>query len=495
MNSNLRSMINICFDYADKLSNELSREANVISVRDMLKYDLLSYVAFLYDPSGCKPEEAAAFLGEYLSFFISPARFSSFCYEKSGDKKFINTVPKSLKYFAKSDLSGAHRRSAEGYTISRYIVHTYGNIGREFISIGGTGTAELANLTNYSLMLDKFLQKCGLYESGQPHSIYSPQAGVGADLSELLSSDIDISGLKITGLDDDAAGTGAENSGAEGNAAEKNSSDDETVEQILEQFNSMVGLDQVKQDLNNLINLIKVKKMREERGMKQPEISLHLVFSGNPGTGKTTVARMLAKVYKKLGVLKKGHLVEVDRSDLVVGYIGQTATKTSKVIDEALDGVLFIDEAYTLTNTGDEKDFGQEAVDTLLKRMEDNRDRLIVIVAGYTDPMDEFINSNPGLRSRFNKYIFFQDYTGKELYEIFLQMCEKQEYTPDAEAKKYVKAYLTKRAKAHEENFANAREVRNYIERSIERQASRIVSLGDVDDATLRTFTVEDVTE
>ncbi|MBQ7425506.1 MAG: AAA family ATPase, partial [Lachnospiraceae bacterium] len=187
--------------------------------------------------------------------------------------------------------------------------------------------------------------------------------------------------------------------------------------------------------------------------------------------------------------------VEVDRSDLVVGYIGQTATKTSEVIDSALGGVLFIDEAYTLTAHKDGKDFGQEAVDTLLKRMEDDRDDLIVIVAGYTELMQEFIESNPGLESRFNKYIFFQDYTGEELYEIFLSMCKRQEYEPDDKAKKYVKEYLVDKALNHDENFANAREVRNYMERCISRQATRIVTLNKVNADTLRTFTIEDVTE
>ena len=212
--------------------------------------------------------------------------------------------------------------------------------------------------------------------------------------------------------------------------------------------------------------------------MKQPDINLHLVFSGNPGTGKTTVARLLAKIYKQLGVVSEGQLIEVDRSNLVAGYVGQTATKTMEVIDSAMGGILFIDEAYTLIKEGDEKDFGQEAVDTLLKRMEDDRDNFIVIVAGYTEKMEKFVNSNPGLKSRFNKYIFFKDYTGKELYKIFESMCSKQEYEPDEEAAEYIKEYLTRRAEAHEENFANAREVRNYIERCISRQATRIVAIG-----------------
>lgn len=166
-----------------------------------------------------------------------------------------------------------------------------------------------------------------------------------------------------------------------------------------------------------------------------------------------------------------------------------------EVIDSAMGGILFIDEAYTLIKEGDEKDFGQEAVDTLLKRMEDDRDSFIVIVAGYTEKMEKFVNSNPGLKSRFNKYIFFKDYTGPELYKIFQSMCSKQEYEPDEEAAEYIQGYLIRRAKAHEENFANAREVRNYIERCISRQATRIVALDKPDDKVVRTFTIDDVRE
>jgi SpoVK/Ycf46/Vps4 family AAA+-type ATPase len=267
------------------------------------------------------------------------------------------------------------------------------------------------------------------------------------------------------------------------------------VDQLLEELNSMTGLGNVKKDITNLVNLLKVKKLREENNMKQPSISLHLVFSGNPGTGKTTVARLLAEIYKGLGILSSGHLVEVDRGGLVVGYIGQTAIKTQEVIDSALGGILFIDEAYTLTAGKGENDFGQEAVDTLLKAMEDYRDQLIVIVAGYPDLMEEFLNSNPGLRSRFNKFISFEDYTGEELMSIFESMCSKQDYKLDEEARSYAVAYWNNRAANHDESFANAREVRNFMEKAISKQATRIVSMENIDIKSLETLTKSDLTD
>lgn len=271
-------------------------------------------------------------------------------------------------------------------------------------------------------------------------------------------------------------------------------SDTENLDSLLQELNSLIGLKTVKKELNNLINLVKIRRLREEMGLKTPDMSLHLVFSGNPGTGKTTVARLLAEIYHQLGVVSKGQFVEVDRAGLVEGYVGQTAQKTSKVCDEAMGGILFIDEAYTLTKS-DGQDFGQEAVDTLLKRMEDNRADFIVIVAGYTEEMKEFIDSNPGLKSRFNKFIEFPDYNGDEMYKIYDLMCCSQDYVLTQDASQFVKDYLYNMTLEGEENFANAREVRNYFERCVERQASRIVTSDNIDANKLTTLCIEDVKE
>ena len=268
---------------------------------------------------------------------------------------------------------------------------------------------------------------------------------------------------------------------------------EESLEELLENLNSLTGLAKVKEDLNSLINLLKVHKMREERGLPQAQVSLHMVFSGNPGTGKTTVGRLLSKIYRKLGILSKGHLVEVDRSGLVSGYVGQTATKTKKVIESALGGLLFIDEAYALTANTGSNDFGMEAVNTLLKAMEDNRDDFVVIVAGYTDLMEDFLDSNPGLRSRFNKQIHFDDYSAEELTEIFCGICSKSFFELTDDAHECAAEFFRHRVEQKLPGFANGRDARNFFEKTLTNQANRLATLVSVTDKDLVTITKEDV--
>ena len=255
------------------------------------------------------------------------------------------------------------------------------------------------------------------------------------------------------------------------------------------QLNDLIGLDSVKKEISTFYNFLSLQKRREMQGLPLPTTSYHCVFTGNPGTGKTTVARIMAGFYKDLGILKSGHLVEVDRSKLVAEYVGQTAVKTNKVIDEALDGVLFIDEAYTLA--GDGNDFGKEAIDTLLKRMEDDRKRLVVIVAGYTNEMKNFINSNPGLQSRFNRYINFPDYTTNEMIQIFEKIADKYRYTIDDSMKNVLGSYIDEAHRLNAEHFGNARFVRNLFEKCIENQANRMAQQTGCSD--LSTLTAEDL--
>ncbi len=241
----------------------------------------------------------------------------------------------------------------------------------------------------------------------------------------------------------------------------------------IAELDGLIGLDSVKQEVRTMSNFIKVQLTRQQQGLKATQVSYHCVFTGNPGTGKTTVARILAGIYNELGVLKKGHLVETDRSGLVAEYVGQTAVKTNKVIDSALDGVLFIDEAYSLV-TGSGNDYGNEAIATLLKRMEDNRDRLIVILAGYGNEMKQFIDSNPGLQSRFNRYIHFPDYNAGELLQIFARYAQKNDYDISAEAQEKLKSLLEDAVNNKDKNFGNGRFVRNLFEKTLERQANRL---------------------
>ena len=274
---------------------------------------------------------------------------------------------------------------------------------------------------------------------------------------------------------------------------EKTESTEETAQQTeqVEKKDSVIVNEPLEgdpyQELDDLIQ-------REAQGLKTAKVSYHLVFYGSPGTGKTTVARIIGRIYKDLGVLKKGHTVETDRGGLVAKYMGQTALKTDTVIQQALDGVLFIDEAYSLVpEGGNGSDYGQEAIATLLKRMEDYRDRLVVIIAGYKDEMQRFIDSNPGLQSRFNRYIDFPDYSGKELTEIFKMYMKKNQYTLGDGAEEYLKERFDYAVAHKDRNFGNARFARNVFEKSIQQQANRLSTQYNLSKEELTELTIDDL--
>ncbi|MBQ7267898.1 MAG: AAA family ATPase [Synergistaceae bacterium] len=251
------------------------------------------------------------------------------------------------------------------------------------------------------------------------------------------------------------------------------------LQEYLDEMNSLIGLMNVKKELHGLINFVRLQSLREKKGLKLPVISLHMVFTGNPGTGKTTVARLFSKILHELGYLSKGHVIETNRAGMVAGYLGQTALKTEEKIKQSIGGVLFIDEAYSLAN---DDEYGQEAIDTLLKLMEDYRDDLVVIVAGYPALMKKFIDSNPGLASRFSRYVEFTDYSSEELIQIFDYICTKYSYTIDSDGRIVLTEHVNKLLASKDERFGNARTIRNIFEHVITFHANRIMSMDRVPD-------------
>ena len=258
---------------------------------------------------------------------------------------------------------------------------------------------------------------------------------------------------------------------------EENPIDMDTIHEILSEVDNLIGLGNVKKEIHDMVNMMLINEMRRRKGLKNPVVSRHLVFTGNPGTGKTTIARAIGKIYKTLGILEKGHMIETDRSGMVAGYMGQTAEKVTEVVKKAMGGILFIDEAYSLVSDN-EGDYGQEAINTLLKLMEDNRDSLVVIVAGYTEEMQSFINSNPGLRSRFNRYIQFNDYSDDELLQIFKQYVAEQDYKLEDDIDGAIMDAIRGIHADEGDNFGNARSMRNYFEKVISNQANRLMDVG-----------------
>lgn len=444
--SDIKERIQECLNEAEQIEKAgVIKDRINTTFKENLRYEFLKFSIYLSDGDGYTDAKEIQFINDNLGYKMTEGQVKSIIfYDKLHDDSYKKAVPFALKGFVLADAGkkmGDHKKRANE------LVNTFRSLGQEVVACSDVNSdKKIKMLTDYMSIMETFLKDYGLYDSK-----------------------LSVKAQKV----------------------EKKS-----VDEVLEELNNLVGLEGVKGEVNSLVNLLRIQKLREEKGMKQPNVSKHLVFSGNPGTGKTTVARMLAGIYNSLGFLSGGQLVEVDRSGLVSGYIGQTATKVMGVVEQALGGILFIDEAYTLTANKGEGDFGQEAVDTLLKAMEDNRDNLVVIVAGYPDLMDEFLSSNPGLRSRFNKFINFEDYKADDLMQILIGMAKKQDYELSEEAKVKAKEYFELAVEHKDENFANAREVRNYFEKAVSKQATRLIAnINNLDQKMLLTIEPEDLEE
>lgn len=265
-----------------------------------------------------------------------------------------------------------------------------------------------------------------------------------------------------------------------------------SLEELKEELNQLIGLKTVKKEISNLIAYQKVQSYRKNKGLKIPYRTLHMAFTGNPGTGKTTVARIVGKMYKQLGLLSKGQFIEVSRTDLIAGYQGQTALKVKQVIEEAKGGVLFIDEAYSITENDKSDSYGRECLTELTKALEDYRNDLVVIVAGYTEPMEKFFKSNPGLKSRFNRFIEFEDYTATELLNILILLCEKDDYQLSKELKDALDSFFIEELKLETENFSNGRFVRNLYDHLVMQQSIRLSVKEEFDKLEASLLTIDD---
>ena len=452
----LKALLAKSYEICDALTsaNVGKVRTELTSLKIQFKNDLALFGSYLAAADDHIDDDEVEFIRSTLGYSPDATIIKGIRSGKNLANFSATSVPKSLKYAVLSDAGEKLRPDPFRRQCAIIFYDTFKVFGKSVLALRARAVtdADAQRLTSYMEQIEAMLRQYAVWRSGAQKSYQAIEPVIDSQTAE-----------------------------------EK----ERELEEALAELSSLVGLEGVKRQVNTMVNLLQVQQMRAAQGMKVADISKHMVFLGNPGTGKTTVARLLAKLYRLLGVSRTGQLVEVDRSGLVRGYIGQTATRTQEVIEEALGGVLFIDEAYSLTVDKGQGDFGQEAVDTLLKAMEDHRDDLVVIVAGYTDLMERFLDSNPGLRSRFSNVIHFDDYSADELMAILVLNLTKQEYQLSPEAMRKARALIQDRVDHKPENFANGRDVRNLMEHAIANHAVRVASLEGARDSKAILGTIE----
>jgi SpoVK/Ycf46/Vps4 family AAA+-type ATPase len=462
MNTTLKKAVQQLFDLCDTNgAGVIDGKIDRSRIGDELKTECVDFLSYLSASDGTISEYEAKFITDYFGYHFSAEKLRTYIDKHNTyTTEFEKRTPKILKILVERDNLLYSDNKELATSVSEAYIAVFECMGKEFLVCDGEAAEqEIADFTTYTSMLKKYKSENAIF----PNKVRSA-----IDISEIHP------GENIPKFNEKGE-------------------IEESLDELLDELNSLIGLQVVKNDVSSLIHLQEIKRLRKERGLKEIPISNHLVFYGNPGTGKTTVARLLARIYHVMGILSKGQFVEVDRSGLVAGYVGQTALKVQEVVEKSLGGVLFIDEAYALTYSSNGNDYGQEAVDTLLKAMEDHRDDFIVIVAGYPELMKKFIDSNPGLRSRFNKYINFEDYNVEELEEIFKLMCKNAGYALTDEAIAYSTSVFENKYKNRGKDFANAREVRNFFEKAMMNQADRLFGVNNPTNNQLCELELSDV--
>lgn len=505
-----RMMYELCLKRADSIGHaEFMRTDGRVSLAETYKTDMINFLIYLAYSDGRLNKEEVKYINSLTGLCFNEQDISKYA-DKWGLKteSIKDRPPMSLEPFVRSNIGPETGEiSNRYYDLVALYVTTFNYVGNDFISCNkDIVKGEIEALSSYIMMIKSYIDIInGKIEDYKPTIAFKPGSKVKAEPKpqyvEAQENPDMINGDRIY-RDDKVSkeesrviirhNNAPDDMNIDINNEEKpvdvkkfNNTDevkqvidteDVNLEVLLDELNQLTGMESVKVEINNLINLLKICRIRQEKGLKLPPTTNHLIFLGNPGTGKTTVARILSKIYHGLGILSKGHLVEVDRSGLVAGYMGQTSEKVMEVVERAKGGILFIDEAYALASGKQEGDFGKEAIDILNKAMEDYRDDLIVIAAGYHDEMQDFLDANPGLRSRFNRTIEFPNYNADELVTIMINRAAKLDYEFSDDAIKFVKEKFENVLSCPPENFGNARSVRNYLDRAINNQANRLVN-------------------